>query len=282
MDISTTFIRIVFLVIPGIIASKFYSKFVGNNKDKDLDYFLEIIVFSVLSYALYDTSIYYLWKFKFLKSYTCIFDVFFNIKIPVDLRSIIIVSLIGIFLAFIASFFRYRKLINKAGQFIGITNRYGDEDVWEYFFNSPNISWVYVRDHKYNLVYMGYISKFSDSKQKRELLLEDVTVYSQPKVKKLYELDAIYLSRESNELTIELPQRLSPKKFNKWVFIFLIISLFAVFIVFQSFLYKKIESHWYILITVSLSLIIVLTTRAYFIAKQKNDSKEEYDNGENK
>lgn len=207
MGISVSFIRIVFVLLPGIIASKLYDEFVGNEPERDLDYFVKIITFSIFSYAVYDVGCF--WSDQ--SAYICIFNFFFSESLP-DLILILFVSVIGMLLAVVAAGLKYKKVVNRLGRWLRVTNRFGDETVWDYLLNSPNIGWVYVRDHKYNLAYLGYISKFSDSNEYRELLLEEVSVYSNLNGKKLYDLDGLYLIRLGPEITLELPEVVETKK----------------------------------------------------------------------
>lgn len=64
---------------------------------------------------------------------------------------------------------------------------------------------MFVRDHKLDLLYFGWILVYSDSEKQRELLLRDVRVYNNSTDDFLYEVSRMYLSRESFDLTIEVP-----------------------------------------------------------------------------
>ncbi len=70
---------------------------------------------------------------------------------------------------------------------------------------SPDVEWVWVRDHTRNLVYEGYIQAFSDTTPLREILLSEVKVYSNESSELLYKIPILYLGRNPNELTIEIP-----------------------------------------------------------------------------
>ena len=63
--------------------------------------------------------------------------------------------------------------------------------------------WVYVRDNRTNLVYHGYIKKYSDSGQEREMLMEDVSVYNENS-KHLYDLEQVYFSKDKFDFSIEV------------------------------------------------------------------------------
>lgn len=121
-----------------------------------------------------------------------------------DLSEIFYVSLSSMPLAVLASYFYRYKWLNKIGQKIGATTRFGDEDVWDFFHTSHDIrgNWATIRDHKLNLYYFCWIQTFSHSGKERELLLREVAVYN-PTGECLYETDVMYLSRKQDELTIE-------------------------------------------------------------------------------
>ena len=78
--------------------------------------------------------------------------------------------------------------------------------MWEYFHNSLEYGrWVFVRDHKLDLVYFGWIETFSESGEKRELLISEVEVYSNQRDERLYAIPVMYVARERHDLTIEVP-----------------------------------------------------------------------------
>lgn len=202
MNISEFILRIALLLLPGIIAVKVYRKLKGNTRKKDWEDFIDLLIFSLVSYLIY-AVIYGIAQ----GSYTSIIalQAIYDATVPIDWFEIFCSSLIGIVLAFIASFIYKKKLINRLGQATKVTNRYGDEDIWDYFHNMPDIEWVVVRDHQVGLYYFCYIKVFSESKERRELLLGDVTVYNEDG-KFCYNTDAMYICRDYYDITIEIPQ----------------------------------------------------------------------------
>ncbi len=64
---------------------------------------------------------------------------------------------------------------------------------------------VYVRNNATNLTYYGYVKAFSESYDKREIVLQDVTVYYSDTFKKLYSLDVVYLEFNGTDFSIETP-----------------------------------------------------------------------------
>ena len=86
-----------------------------------------------------------------------------------------------------------------------ITNKYGDESVWDYFHNKDKNEWVTIRNKKNDLMYVGWIEVFSDDATAYdELVLREVTVYKNSTAEKQYEVDEIYISSKREDLTIEI------------------------------------------------------------------------------
>ena len=68
-----------------------------------------------------------------------------------------------------------------------------------------NIKWVFVRDHKVNLIYYGVIDVYSDSEKERELILRKVDVLDNETGDTLYNVEVMYVCRDKHDLTIEAP-----------------------------------------------------------------------------
>jgi hypothetical protein len=199
---SVFIVRILFLLLPGAIASSIYWKLKGRNTQKDREDLFQIVIFSLLSYLTYAaiTSLLSLFDFLWIRiglqakafSY---FKPFFDEKLPLDFAEVFYTCLIAIPLGIIASYLYTHKTINKIGQKIGATTRFGDEDVWDFFHRSPDVrgNWITVRDHKMNLYYFCWIQSFSDSGKERELLLRDVDVFDNENGKHLYKIDVMYI-----------------------------------------------------------------------------------------
>lgn len=104
-------------------------------------------------------------------------------------------------------------LVNKAvlGRIlrkIGATKSYGQEDVWDIVFNSPDgeVEYVYVRDYEKQKAFSGWVRAFSNAPHARELLLRDAQVYDLDG-NLLYEMPLIYIGRKPDNIDIEFPVR---------------------------------------------------------------------------
>lgn len=209
MDISGLVIRIVFLLLPGGVASTFYRKLRGRRERKDWEDILEVIIFSALSYVLYAFVVSILNWFGSTRGYEIIkftaFTAFFDEKAELHWHEVLIATVIGTILSFIASYVYTKGLINRLGQWLGVTSHFGEEDIWTIFNNDPSAEWVFVRDLKNDLAYRCWVQYYSDPYKQRELLLRNADVYVNSTGVFLYQRPAIYISANHNELTIEVP-----------------------------------------------------------------------------
>jgi Family of unknown function (DUF6338) len=204
IGLSNFLIRIIFLALPGIIASLLFRKLRGKPNQKDWEDFIEIWFYSVISYAIYGLVIEaYNWKTGSshkLKITEAIFDE----KNAISWKEIAAVSVVSIIVAIAASYLSVYRIPNKVGLWLRATRRCDDADVWAFVNDIYRSRWVIIRDHKLNLAYYGWIAFYSDSEKNRELLLRSVTAYNNLDWKVLYESEMLYISREKADLSIEI------------------------------------------------------------------------------
>ncbi|KAB2335071.1 hypothetical protein [Bacillus mesophilum] len=130
------------------------------------------------------------WEVTFLKS-------LLNSKENIKVSEVFFATMIGIVLAIILVVIINKKYIYKLANHLNISNKHGEDDVWDFLFGSNDVEWVTVRDPESKLVYQGAVSSYSQKDDKRELILSQVKVYKDKDdddLKELYEKDFIYLS----------------------------------------------------------------------------------------
>jgi hypothetical protein len=128
---------------------------------------------------------------------------------PIDWTEVLLAMAVALVIGPIGAVFENYKVVNRIGRWLRITKSFGDDDVWTYLNNSPDVDWVFVRDYKRAITYYGHIKAFSDSYKTRELILIDVRVYSNKDGSEMDSLPAVYLSFPDNDMTIEVPQLVS-------------------------------------------------------------------------
>lgn len=205
MEINQFILRLIIIMAPGIICSIIYNKLKGEKRTKDWETLLEIFLFSLITYVIYDVIL------KIVKccgitdrEIDALKTLITESELPSSL-DLIFSTTIAIIVAFgFAAIYKY-KLLSRIGRKIRVTARYGDEDVWEYFFHSPDVDWIFVRDYKNNLVYFGSLNAFSESNQKRELILTDVEVFTNDTCEELYKVRTVYLNLADFGFSIEIP-----------------------------------------------------------------------------
>ncbi len=94
-------------------------------------------------------------------------------------------------------------MITRIGNFLHVTPKYGDENLYTYFLNAKETDWIYVRDKDSNLTYEGRVAAFSENEHAHELVLLDVAVYRYEDSEKLYSVPRIYLCKEIGKLVVE-------------------------------------------------------------------------------
>ncbi|ANJ66847.1 hypothetical protein A9404_05175 [Halothiobacillus diazotrophicus] len=105
--------------------------------------------------------------------------------------------------AAITAYIYNKKIINKLASKLGISSKYGDENLFSFYLNSPDIDWVYVRDIPNELTYQGRVLSYSEADDIQELVLRDVTVFDYATSDELYSLPKIYLSKPKGSFIIE-------------------------------------------------------------------------------
>lgn len=209
MTISAFLMRVVFLAVPGIVSYMLFRKLAGKTKCEKWEEWCQVVLFSLIIYGTYGI---FVWFFGFIgwsKGELAFCKAVLDENAAIVWREIIIASLLGIPVAFIASAIHTYKLLNWVGRRISVTRRFGDEDVWDYFHNLsdiPEYEWVIVRDHKVNLLYFGWIQAYSDSYKERELLMGDVSVCDNDSGEPIYEVERLYVCRNKYDITIEIPK----------------------------------------------------------------------------
>ena len=98
------------------------------------------------------------------------------------------------------------KIAGNLLRLIGATKSFGQEDVWDFVFNSPEpaAEYVYVRDYDKQKVFSGWVRAFSETSEVRELLLRDVQVFDLDG-QLLYEVPLMYIGRKRDNVDIEFP-----------------------------------------------------------------------------
>jgi hypothetical protein len=208
MELSNLLIRVSFIALPGIVGRQVYQVLTAPRNKKDWEDVCEIALFSLFSYTVYGLLMECSIKLGMVGDKVVVLQALLDEKVPLSWREISITSALAVVFAFIATYFRTHNVLTTIARHLRVTKKHGDEDIWESFLTLPaGQDWVFVRDHKLDLVYYGWIQLFSDSGKSRELVLREVEVYSNSTPDRLYEVERLYVSRNEDDLSIEYPKR---------------------------------------------------------------------------
>lgn len=209
-------LKILFLLIPGIIAF-FVVKSVGPKRPRgDFESGLQIFLYGTFCYALAGLVEGVYVSFAEVAPASSILKTIVGralelatLKPDAGLEAghIALATLLALIVGLVVSYVQTRSMPHRALQRLGVTKRTGEVDMWGFTFNSPSLdSWVTVR-HPDGKVYQGWVRGYSDGDGQRELLLADVLVYaSAPDSDRLAEVDSIptlYLGLDPKNCTIE-------------------------------------------------------------------------------
>lgn len=196
MTLDAFILRLILISIPGYIGYKTFRTIwsVGKKQKvlRDWESIFGIIVMAVAGYLI-------LGLFRESNMIKALVEA----KIPIEPVELVLCTLIVVGLGIGSAFIANRKYVNRFFRWIGVTNHFGDEDLWT-FIHTLDIDWVNVRDHKLDLIYKCNIAAFSDYGEQRELLLCEVDVYDNQNGRFLYKSDKMYICRDYYDLTIEL------------------------------------------------------------------------------
>ncbi|ACB28446.1 DUF6338 family protein [Methylobacterium radiotolerans] len=201
MKLDAFIFQIVLLFLPGVVWARMDVAWARRSKPTDVEFFTLAFLYGVVSYVLL-YLVYYFWgvDFELVK-----FDgtALFN---PSVIKEVIQATAISFFCGVLWLYASNYKLVAWLLQTIRATKRFGDEDVWDYTFNSKSktVNYAHVRDFEQKLLYAGYVSAFSESGDVREIVLSDAVVYDFASIEQ-YRMPVIYLARKSDNITIEFP-----------------------------------------------------------------------------
>lgn len=206
MKIDLLFIQIAVIFLPGLIWAGLDSRYALKSKPSEFQYILRAFLFGIASYVV---------TFSLYSGLGCAFSLSDisdaaskGIFTPAIAKEIASATLVGTILAVLWLYVSNYKVDTRLLQWIGATKTYGDEDVWDFTFNSSAaaVEYVHFRDFENKIVYAGWVREFSETGALRELVLRDVEVFDF-EGNLLFETPLIYLARKPENIHVEFPYR---------------------------------------------------------------------------
>jgi hypothetical protein len=190
LNVSALFVELALIFLPGFIWLKIHMRFGAKGETTQFDMILNAFIFGVISYLI----LYGIYAYR--GATLALLDMDTNSTKLIDpkiIKEILYAIGVAIIASIVTLYVENYKMLTWIVKTIRASKRYGDEDVWDFVFNSsPNTeNYVFVRDFEQRVVYAGYVDLFSETD------FESVEMYQMPRV---------YLAREREHIHIEFPE----------------------------------------------------------------------------
>lgn len=223
--VDTLGLKILFLLIPGIIALGVMKSIGPKRPRSDFESGLQIFIYGVVCYLiagfLEGLSLWHslvpakppngktFWQ---VIGDSSLGLATLNPDAGLGTGQIVFATGLAVILGCVVANLQKHSIPHRLLGWLNLTNRINDVDIWGFTLNSPTLgTWVTVRHQDNGKVYQGWVRAFSDGGEERELLLADVTVYAPVKdTDELVEVDTIpvlYLGLDRKNIVLELTEK---------------------------------------------------------------------------
>lgn len=201
-------ITVIVLIFPGIICAIIFDKITSHSKWTSFKFSLYSLVLGIFCYTLLQTVYFFIDAIKILAcggswTWLTIWNAALRPDDALSGKEVVLATLCAPLVAFFSSFLVNHKVFNKIAKRLKISTKFGDENLFSYYLNSPSVRWTYVRDEEQGITYFGEIASFSEGENHHELVLLDVSVYNTETSKLLYEVPSTYINKPFGSLVIE-------------------------------------------------------------------------------
>ncbi len=241
-EFSILTIKLLFLFLPGIIFCLVYERITFHTKIQD-----NLKIFSVHAFV-WSIILYYLYtKFSSNEVYF-LKDLLNTNSNTLHINEIYSVSILSLALAIFAAWIKNQHIFENfrtKSFWLNFINKHEKKilkfnityytldvhylfqilnpfkicqgDVWSNIFNTEDndMKWVIIHDGLLNLIYEGWVYKYSDTYKENEIFIRDVIVFNQ-EYKELRRISGLYITRNSENLTIEFPTLKSTGAINRY------------------------------------------------------------------
>lgn len=217
MEISELTLKLIIILIPGAIATVIIEKLTIHKEWQPFKFIVNAIILGVFSYLTLQLLINGLTLFGnlFFKQT----EIYNNLTIwntlqdsaTIPYEEVIYSSICGAIVGAVGALLENKRIINKIGKKLRLTNKYGHENLFSYFLNKKDTDYIYLRNLKNDITYLGYVKLSCETETTSEVVLGDVSVFTSES-ELLYEVDEIYLSFTKTEIIIEKAKKIIDEK----------------------------------------------------------------------
>lgn len=207
MNVSVLLIRLIAWLFPGVLCSILYRRFTKRHRSRDLEDFMECMVFAAACYVTVELACFCVHHFGIKCTPFSSFSALFVETQPMPYWKVTF-SCVAAFPVALVLAWQYRTgFLYRISNLFGASKGFYHQSVWDFFLTSPSVNWVRVIDHERKLVYCGWITAYSDGERETvELMMEDVRFFSTKgnEPTQLHFTPAMFLSRPRTAITIEV------------------------------------------------------------------------------
>ena len=202
--------QLALVFLPGLIWAQIDARYAAKVKQGQVEFVIRAFLFGIFTYAISFLGYRLLGQEFSGLGINATNQTFLLLDSFVD--EIAISTVLSLVLAVIWLYLANYKVLVRALNWIRATSKYGDEDVWDYTFNSsmPNVQYVHVRDFEKGISYAGWVEAYSSSGELRELLLRNVIVHD--RIGSATAIPLVYLARDRGDVHIEFPAQIAGQR----------------------------------------------------------------------
>lgn len=209
MEVSALTLRVLLLFFPGVLCAMLVDALTVHRQRDSAQFLTHAFVLGLASYLL-----------LYVGQWACagaadvlglppprpvtFVDALLNDNIRISWGEIVLAAGIAFLQGLGISASVNNQVLHRMARRLRITRKRGSLDLWSYVLGSPDANWVLVRDLQFAFTYFGWLEEFSETAQTAELWLRDVEVFDSNTATKLYDTDALYLTRDPRTLVIEI------------------------------------------------------------------------------
>ena len=203
MQVSATLLIFAIVFLPGLIWALVDQAFARKREATELQLIVRAFLFGLAAYEI-TYLIYVLFEVRF--DHAAVDTQTGRVDFPAFVDELLAGVAVSILMSVLWLYMHTYKIVVRLLQIMRATKRFGDEDVWEFIFNSRDAAVEYVnfRDFEKRFVCSGYVRAFSETSGLRELLLRDAQVHDFDG-NLMYGMPQIYLARGVDNIHIEFP-----------------------------------------------------------------------------
>jgi hypothetical protein len=214
MQITELVWNLFLILLPGVV-STLMLRYITTSKQYSIFEFvvysavlgIGVFVIMELFYSAFMilSSLYHKQSFPSWGLNLSIWDNFFSGKKGFNKMEIFMSYMLAIPMGILWGLLITKRFLLNLFKKLKLTNRFGDDDIWSLYLNSPDTTWIYVRHKSNNITYYGLIKGYSESAEKREILLQEVIAYNSDTWDELYQSDFVYLELKEFDYLLESP-----------------------------------------------------------------------------